>query len=345
MRKSTQYQVDVRKRLISPSVVAALCFVLLNLNTLPAKAVNAENASDTAVEKKVDYLERIYFSGENKAGLNAKILVALQEIEVLQPTPALAKQATFLLDIKDKASALDNACDVLEMLAVGIYNLDAAEAEQQGIKMPSDKAKANAADAVSSLNRLSSTTHSMSNSASNLAWSSYLLSGGRYTGFGAGAARFAGKAGAVAGTAAAVGQTVETGRQLSGLASSVFGKKDKPCKDVPVKAIQVGQRTAYSQAAAPGATVPKGAASEEATAKTVISIVKVSAGQLRELADALKTKTGVNMVEKAFDADMSTITVVHSGSTDALSDWIEDNFGKKYKTVGYSSGKINLALR
>jgi hypothetical protein len=205
--------------------------------------IYAQTQSSNA-EKKVDYLEQIYFSGENKEGLNTKILIAIQAIQQKKPTTALAKQATFLLDVEDKANAADNACDVLDLLAVGIYNIDAAEAAQEGVKPPSDKAKVKSADALASLTKLNNTSNNLSSSAHNLEWSSYLLNGGKFGSFAAGAGKVANTAGAVGTVAGAAGQAGQTVKQLGDIGKSLgigFKKKDKPCKDVTKKDIEIGE--------------------------------------------------------------------------------------------------------
>lgn len=155
-------------------------------------------------------------------------MIALQELQEKLPTPALAKQVSFLVDIKDKASEADNACDILDLLAVGIYNIDAAEAVQRGVRTPSDKAKTKSVDALASLNKLNSTSSNLSSSASNLGWSSYLLSGGKYSSFASGAGKVARTAGTVGNVAGVVGQAGQTVKQLGDVGKSLgIGLKKK----------------------------------------------------------------------------------------------------------------------
>ena len=131
---------------------AIYSFVLL---LMLSKGICAQSGEGIPTEKKVDYLERIYFSGENKAGLKGLILVAIQEIEKQPFTQDLSKQRYFLGELNAKAESVENACDLLEMLAVGIYNIDAAEANAQNIKMPSDNAKAKTGNVIDKLNSIS----------------------------------------------------------------------------------------------------------------------------------------------------------------------------------------------
>lgn len=57
----------------------------------------------------------------------------------------------------------------------------------------------------------------------------------------------------------------------------------------------------------------------------------------------MEARPGVQTTTRNYNETLSTITVIHSGSTDDLADWIEDKFGTKYKLVGYSAGKISIA--
>lgn len=314
--------------------------------------IHAQAQSGNAAEKKVDYLERIYFSGENKEGLNTKILIALQELQEKTPTPALAKQVTFLIDIRDKASAAGNACDVLDLLAVGIYNIDAAEAVQQGVRTPSDKAKARSVDALASLNKLNSTSNSLSSSARNLEWSSYLLSGGKYGSFASGAGKVARTAGTVGTIAGAAGQAGQTVKQLGEVGKSLgisLKKKDKPCDDVAKKDIEIGEHLALTTSSNTNASTNTNSTAQEnlntATSTTVISIQGISSSSLRALTDTLKTKQGVQSVEKSYNGTLSTISISHLGTTDALADWLEDKFSSKFKLIDYAAGKINLTAK
>lgn len=306
---------------------------------------NSQVTTNDAAEKKVDYLERIYFSGENKEGLDTKILITLQELQSKVPTPALAKQVTFLIDIQGKTQASDNACDILELLAVGIYNIDAAEAILQGVKKPSDQAKAKSVDALESINKLNSTSTNLSSSARNLQWSSYLLNGNSYGSFASGAGKVANTAGAVGLATSAAGQAGQTAKQLNDVGKSLgisFKKKGKPCSDVPKKDIQIGEHagnvsmTAGTNAATGGNT---------AFSTTVINIPRISSASLRTLTDSVRSRAGVESAERAFNEALSTITVKHTGSTDGLADWLEDKFRSKFKLVDYGTGKINLSVK
>ncbi len=339
------------QKIVRNAVTALICLCSVY-------GVNAQE-QQTVTEKRVDYLERIYFSGENKEGLNGKILVAIQELRERTPTPALAKQATFLIDIQDKASAADNACDILDLLAVGIYNIDAVDGSKQGVKTPSNKAKETSVDALSSLNKLNTTSGNLSASARNLGWSSYLLSGGKASSVLSGAGKVANTAGAISDVAGIAGQAGKTAQQITDIGKSFgigFKKKDKACNVVTKKDIEIGDHSVQSTGTTANAnatvntnsfasnnTVTSTTGNNAVTSTTVINIPGIGSPSLRALADTLRTKAGVQSAEKAYNESLSTITVVHTGSTDALADWLEDKLSSRFKLVNYANGKINLA--
>jgi len=323
-----------QKRFFKKVWISALACILVWFD-VTGKEKNIPWPGDTLTEKKVDYLEQIYFSGGNKEELNTKILIALQGIQKKDPTPGLAKQVTFLLEIKEKAAAAENSCEILDMLSAGIYNIDAAEASLQGVRPPTDKAKAKSFDALASLNKLNSTTSTLSTGASNLAWSNYLLSGGSSASFLSGAGKLAGAAGTV-------GQLADAANLIKDL--NLFKRKDKPCKDVVKKTIEIGDHTPATTSPVVASGVTAVTASSQLTTTTV-KIPKISSPILRALADTLKAKPGVQSVEKEYHEDFSIVTVVHPGSTDMLADWLEDKLGSKFKLLDSVNGKINLIAK
>ncbi len=338
--------------------VFGLCSVkMITLVIFLTTSTNKLQAQDGAtIEKKVDYLEQIYFSGENKAGLNVKMQIALQQMQNLQPTPALAQQVTYLLDLQQKSADAGNACEVLDLLSVGIYQIDALEAKEQGVLPPSDKAKKKSADALENLSKLSTSSSSLSTSARNLEWSSYMLSGGRYGSFASGAGKVANGAGMVGATVGTAGQLAETAGQIKGLGQSlgVFKKADSPCKAVPTKMIALGQHATLSAlAGAPGAapgsttTVTADAANTVSASDqtTVINIPLISNALLRSLTHSIRLMPKVRTAEKTFNQTQSTITVVHTCTLDVLADWIEDKMGKNLALVNYGNGAINVAMK
>lgn len=320
--------------LVSPTILARPFFDKVYQRNVCGK-------QDTAAEKKVDYLERIYFSGEDKEGLNTKILIALQELQNRLPTPALAKQVTFLIDIQDKASDAENACDILDMLAVGIYHIDAAEAEKQGVRMPSSKAKAKAGDALSSLNQLNRNSYNLSSSANNVAWSSYLLNGGKYSGFTAGAskvARTAGTVGVVTGAAVQVGQT---GKDLIDFGKKMgvnLKKKDKPCNDVAKKDIEIGEH------------IPPGIntnVAKSSTGSTKVLIKNINYNQLSTISAAMDKIEGIRSVSSDdFNNHTATIQVNHDMKVKELIDKIiASNKSIDFNVENVSANSVTLVIK
>ncbi|MGN6490353.1 MAG: hypothetical protein ACTHLE_00040 [Agriterribacter sp.] len=270
------------------------------------------------------------------------ILTTLQDLEGVQATTSVAKQYAFLSGIKDKASASESACDILEILAAGAYALDAREAAEQQVLPPSDAAKAQAGDALKSIN---STFGNLNSSLGNTAYNSYVLSKGKVNVFGA-----ANTVSTIAGTANTVAASVSAGRQAFTEGKKIWkqlGGGSGPCKKVPYKDIPIGrhevpQQDAPQQNAAQQRNIGQNSNNAEATT-TIISIPGITSSALRSLTDAMEARPGVQTATRSYNETLSTITITHSGSTDDLADWIEDKFGTQYKLVGFSAGKINIA--
>lgn len=299
--------------------------------------------SSTAAEKKVDYLERVYFSGQNKEGLNTQIMIVLQAFQDKPLTPSLEKQTSFLADIQKKIPAAADACEVLDMLSVGIYNLDAAEALKQGVRSPSDNAKVKTFDALSGINKLHSASTNIGTSARGLEQTTYASNGGQRNSVATGAGKVASTATTVGNVATAAEQAGQTAKQLEDVGKS-FGigtkKKDKPCPGVPRKEIAVGEHQQQTLSASANT-----ASQVASITTTVIQIQGISSSSLKTFTDGLRSKPGVKSAEKTFNEQSSAVTVVHEGSTDVLADWIEEHFGNQLKTVNYSSGQISLASK
>jgi hypothetical protein len=152
-------------------------------------------------EKKVDYFEKIYFSGKNKVGINALYLATIQQLEGKSLSPVVAKQYALLVALKEQVFNAENACDALDIIAVGIYSIDANSAINQGIEAPTEKVKKKTFADVSSV--LSGNVDSASKT--------YQLT-----------------------AKAAEGKKIIDGVR------SFFPKKDNPCKNVVPKDIQIG---------------------------------------------------------------------------------------------------------
>lgn len=209
------------------------CFLLFNAISVKSFANSTEKAClknyfDSTKESKVDFLERIYFSGKNRDGLNTMILETLQDFEGKNTTASVAVQYTFLSNIKTNAANADDACQIEDMLAAGIYNIDAREAETQKIPLPSKETNARMAPALDAASNAS-------RSFGNAAITSYYLSNGNIGMGRAGITAY--RFGAAAGAAS---QTVNGINQAKEFFKGISRSKDKPCKNVSPKDIEVG---------------------------------------------------------------------------------------------------------
>ncbi len=343
MKKFASLKGSITKKLLGVKLLVSLIAMLLF-----CYHVNGQKA-DAVTEKKVDYLEKIYFSGLNKEQLNTLILIALQELEAKSPTPSLARQVTFLLGIKEHAAAAKNACEILEMLAAGIYSIDANEAQQQGVLTNSSKkTKEKTFNAIENLGKLKSTAGDLSNNATNLGWSSYYLGS---TNFGNGAFKVAGAAANIGNALNSAKDIVKTAGQVRDMIKTIviFKNKDLPCTDVLAKDIAIGDHENPGKDKTVSPTTMANTSASQAIQTTIIRIPKITTGLLRAFTDSLRNKSGVQSVEKAYDETISTITLIHYGNTDSVADWLEDKFGTQFKLVNFSNekgnGKINLMPR
>tara|TARA_R110001599_G_scaffold221395_4_gene420014 strand:+ start:29553 stop:30548 length:996 start_codon:yes stop_codon:yes gene_type:complete len=287
-------------------------------------------------EPKVDYLQRIYFSGENHKGLMTLINNTIVELNKKKPTSSLAAQFAFLMGIQERADKVGNACDVLDLLSVGIYDIDKIEAIKEGVQMPTDNAKENTVDVVENLSKISEVSKSFSNTTSDLTWSSYyLVNSGAFLGLSK-----------IAGTTQMVSQIAGAASTAGKMAKSLgikFNGKDKPCKGVPTKEIQIGEHKA-PEVDVDLATFDNGE-EQESQLTTVITITDLDFSSFRNLTDTLESHKVVHSFDKTFQDSMSTITVIHLGSTDELADWIYDRFDDRLNLVALEEGKISLASR
>ena len=353
MKQNIHFKTLLCTRNAMPVVILILLSCLLFCSNVFAADKTVKFNGDTTAEKKVDYLERIYFSGEDKEGLNTNILIAIQDIQTKTATNVLIKQITFLMEIQEKASAAKDACEILDLLAVGIYNIDAAEAVKEGVRPATSKAKAKSVDALASLGKLNSTANNLSGNASNLAWSSYLLSGGKYGSFASGAGKVATGAAKVGNTINAIGQAGETGKQLLDVGKSLgikINKKDKACNDVAKKDIVIGEH-GVTGAVNPGEN--KNTTTADNTIKseageiqtTVINIPGIDYNSLKTLSDSLSIQPWVKSAEKKFNTTLSSITLIYiSGKGDRLLDWIMEKFSARFNLVAADKTQIDLKM-
>lgn len=200
---------------------------------------------------------------------------------------------------------------------------------------------------MASLNKLNNTSNNLSSTARNLQWSSYLLNGGGS--FASGAGKLANTAGNIGNIAGAAGQAGQTAKQIGDIGKSLgisFKKKDKACNDVSKKDIEIGEHVALLASTNTNTNTNVNTKIVPAVATlTTINIQGISSSSLRALTDTLRTKPGIQSAEKSYNEALSTITVSHLGTTDALADWLEDKFSTKFKLIDYANGKINLVSK
>lgn len=304
-------------------------------------SVQAMGQSDQSEEAKVDYLLRIYFSGQNKDGIVRDVRMTIQELEEKISNPSLSEQYSFLYEMQDNISEADDTCDALDLLSIGIYELDAAEASEQGVMLPTEKAKVRSADALANLNRVSSKTRALSRAATNVALTGLLAkSGGSKL------------LGSIANTSMVVGDVAsianETSQSAIGIAdlgkSLGFTKKDKPCNKVAQKDIQIGPHH-VEEVLMVTTTSIEGDGLGRDTLKTVITISNLSFSSLKSITDTLASKTEIHTVDKAYNEKATTITISHFGNTDELAEWIYDKLNHMLKLVAYDTGSISFAAR
>tara|TARA_R110002096_G_scaffold71175_5_gene170198 strand:- start:501 stop:1394 length:894 start_codon:yes stop_codon:yes gene_type:complete len=290
----------------------------------------------TSVEPKVDYLQRIYFSGENHEGLMTLINNTIVELNEKKPTSSLASQFAFLMGIQERAEKAGNACDVLDLLSVGIYDIDKIEAIKEGVQMPTENAKENTVDVVENLSKISEVSKSFSNTTSDLTWSSYyLVNSGAFLGLSK-----------IAGTTQVVSQIAGVASTAGIMAKSLgikFKGKDKPCKEVPTKEIQIGEHKATEMDV--DLSSLDNDEEQESQLTTVITVTDLDFSSFRNLTDTLGSHKVVHSFDKTFQDSTSTITVVHLGTTDELANWIYDRFYDRLNLVGFEEGKISLVSR
>ncbi|MBD8489207.1 hypothetical protein IFO69_10665 [Echinicola sp. CAU 1574] len=304
------------KSLLGKCSMTALIFVLLLLSY----PINGQQVQSD--EAKVDYLQRIYFSGENKEGIVKNILITIQELKGMTFTPALEKQYIFLNEIEGQVAKANDACEALDLLAVGIYNIDPTEAASQGVILPSEEAKVKSSDAMANFNKINTNAKDISRVANSANMNS-----------------IAGTSSTVGDAAKMAGEAGEIGKELADLGKSIgiLKKKDKPCKNVTQKDIPIGVHLVS------GNLVNSGAVSQSVeTLTTVITISNMDFSSFNVMVDTLSSNPNIKSLDKKFNEDSSSITVVHIGSTDDLADWVHEKFKDKVKLVAFETGLISL---
>ena len=274
-------------------------------------------------EKKVDYLEKIYFSGSNKEGLTDSIEVYVSRMSkrfdsTLIPSPEYLKQFVFLQKIQPQLPNTKDACDILDLLAVGIRNIDIEEAMAQKIKKPSEDAVNNSADALEGIGKVNNAVSSTSGALNSLAWANYYRSG-KTVGFGA--------TRSIAGAADMLETGVELAKQGKDIANALgmFGGKNKSCKEVDKKNIALGEHkfTPISKqslaSTAQTETTEKTVTTVASVTATTVTINNISFKQLSTLRDLLEKMKGVHdVVTDNFNNNVAVLKVSHELKLDDL---------------------------
>ena len=288
---------------------------------------NVTEAGDTT-EKKVDYIERIYFSGKNKDGLTTMILTTYQSLEGKPVTTAVAKQYVFLIGIADKANAAKNSCEVEELLAAGIWSIDANDAMLQNIAKPGQAATDQAGDAISKVGSLSS---SASNLAGSAAYSQWTLSNGSYSGYNS-----ISRVGGAISKVSVVTGTIGQGKQVADQVGKFF-VHDKPCKSVVPKNIEIGPHL-----------VPDTSKNKQANAGTKIIIKNIKYEQVSSMVAAISKIPGISLVKRDnWTNDTATLIVTHTMKTtdDLIDKIIQSNNGVNFKVESSSSDTATLSIK
>jgi hypothetical protein len=307
--------------------------------------VNKDTTVTNSTESKTDYLERIYFSGKDKKDLQVLILTSLEELNSKPPTQALAQQVTFLLGIKEKADAADDACEILDMIAAGLYQIDPIEANAQGVILPSTKGKAQAGDALTSLDKLSKNANSLGSSATSLGWSNYLLTGGSksFETFG----KIGNSANSLSNALGGAKQLGAIGKQLGGL----LKKKDKPCKSVPQKDIAIGSHN--SPTTSPKSDSPNITAQGEDDKKpkndetgTTLLTRNIQFDQIESFVATIKNIPGVtSAITSIYDNNILTLQITHKMQTlDLVQKIIQTNDKIKIKVENITANQATLLI-
>jgi hypothetical protein len=303
--------------------LSTFCLIAFFLLCYPLHAKSfdlKENIADTNSESKVDYLEKIYFSGTNKKDMNNKILITIQDLEGKHATAAVAAQYTFLNGIKTNAENAKNACEVANLLAAGIYGLDALEAINQNIPKPNKETSSQVEPALNAAS-------SISNTVSDAAWTKWYLSGGSATG----AARTGMTAYKVSAATSMASQTAHAVQETQKLINGLHLSGDKPCKNIPQKDIQIGDHSLPANS-----DNDKGTSSKSGSIN--VSIRNITYDQSKSVKSAITKVANVYEVKNDnFSNNAMTMTVVTDLNVSMLLDSIvkvnpDQNFDVTYKS-------------
>lgn len=299
-------------------------FVLIVIISLmpAAYAKRVQTGNLEQPERKTDYLEKIYYSGLNKEGLLDLIDITIQSFEGTAVNSTVAKQYSFLSQIRAKVASSKSSCEALEMIATGIHALDKQAALDQEIPKPSAKVS----DPLSSI---VNSTQNVRYNASEMAYDAWILSNGNigaYTTF----SKVANGANKVGRTLDGINKVKKTADDVKKVLGSVgLGKADKECPKVPAKEVTIGEHslpaaalaqtnTPEAKATAPVITNETKTVEKTTPAATTINIKNVDYAKLASIHERVKNCSIVSDSKMKIDVNGSSLILIHSGSFDDL---------------------------
>ncbi len=318
--------------LLRKSSLIIFCFLATFSSSLSARPVSIHyNTADTSTEQKVDYIEQIYFLGKDKDDMYKMLLGTVQSLDGKPATYSVAKQYIFLLGIEDAVRTANDACEVEQMLAQGIYNLDVTEATKYNIPVPDDKSKADVGAALQNISDFGNNTQ-------NLAYNAWVLNHNQVNRWGYyydyGYSPSEAKIAQTGYQISAAANTVGTGMQMADegkKALKALGlSKDKPCKKVTARDIAIGAHVAPD------------------TSSTTIVLQNITYQQVSEIAADFTHMSGVNSVNSdQFDNNIATIFVIAPNvkTSDLIDKLMHTNAHMKFDVVHRSTNGATLAIK
>ncbi len=289
---------NIKKRNIAVSQIVLVTFLVFFFN-IHSKSQNVSPADDN--ERKVDYFERVYFSGKNKAGISALYLATIQELEGKSLSPAVEKQYNLLIALKDQVFDAKNACDALEIIAAAIYSIDAHTAMNQNIKEPTENVK------TEILSNVSTALYNNVDSASKV--KSYL-------------------------------SMYKNGSQV--LKGLIPPKKDKPCKYVTAKGIQIGLHPIVVVTTESINAIEN--VNESKTPNTKITIKNIKYNQLSIIVSRIEKTVGIiDLNSDNYNNNIAILEIKHTLKTKDIVDKIITG-NKEFKIVVESTSPDGIFL-
>jgi hypothetical protein len=284
-----------------------------------------QHNADTTDEKKVDYIEKIYFSGGNKDELNTMIVSTIQDLDGKPATKAVAKQYVFLNGIRGNAEAASSTCEIEQILAVGIYNLDANECRKQHIPKSNSQANNSAATALANISNLTNDTKNLSTDVI------YVKQGSAYSSYVAAA-----KVNIITSKVNVAADAVNKGKKIFSGFRHLVSDDNGPCNQVPKKDIEIGLHILPDTSKKAIQTV----------AITTITIKNINYEQLTSVKSSIKKITGINSANiGGFNNNMATILISSNMATeDIIGKILQSNTGIKLNIESFTANTATLSI-